>query len=350
MIRGHFYLAEQSTAILAEARELDTGSISVVAGDSAAQLAYSARGEHQFGSALPGLAVEVTFADGSRFVPADSQFRWQGLSGSKQAGQWLESNWPVALLSILLIPAFIWYSITVLIPSATVAMVPKLPWAVSEQLGQQTIKILDASLMSPSQLPEQQQLEVRQQWQQVLSRLELPKQRYQLLFRATPLGANAFALADGTVVITDAAVQLLSPKPHAITAVLLHEIGHVEHQHVLKMVAQSTATSLFFGLLLGDLEGASELILGAGLGVLESSFSRDMEREADNYALEKLERLNISPMAFANAMSALTLTAKARAKEQRESHWLDYLSSHPAPEERIKAAIDAAEAMPSHDH
>lgn len=161
------------------------------------------------------------------------------------------------------------------------------------------------------------------------------------------------ALPDGSIIVTDDIVTLMQEDDNALIAVLLHEIGHIEHKHSLKMVAQTTATTLLFAMMFGDIEGAGELILGAGTGLLQSAFSRDMEREADEFSHQNLPKFNISPAAFADAMSLLASshsTAELSDSENPDSsdknidiknslnHWLQYLSSHPETQERINTA------------
>jgi len=203
-----------------------------------------------------------------------------------------------------------------------------------------------------------------------LQELELDPSRYQLLFRASDsIGANAFALPNGTVIVTDELVELLDEKPQAMLSILLHEIGHVEHRHSLKLVGRSLSTSIVFAVFLGDIEGMGELLLGAGSSLLSSAFSREMETEADEYSFDKLEQLGISPAVFADAMEALqSLSFEVKDESQfqpgeefggADSEPQDappeveegfsgpgkYLNSHPATKERIKAARKRGEAF-----
>ncbi len=60
-------------------------------------------------------------------------------------------------------------------------------------------------------------------------------------FRASPIiGANAFALPGGIVIVTDQLMQL-AEHDDEILAVLAHEIGHVKHRHVLRGLPQDSA-------------------------------------------------------------------------------------------------------------
>ncbi|WP_051216247.1 M48 family metallopeptidase [Ferrimonas futtsuensis] len=295
------------------------------------------------GEVLAGLAVELRFADGGLFTPDDVRFRWPQTSGGQRALHWLEGHWSAVLAGVLVVPLFLWVMVTKALPAAADASVSLLPDAVPRQLGEQTLYLLDKTLMDPSELSETQQERVRGQWQHALQQLSLDGSGYQLLFRSSKMGANAFALPDGTVVVTDEIVTLMEPAPNALTAVLLHEIGHVEHQHGMKQLARATANSMLFAMVLGDIEGAGEVVIGAGSSLINSAFSRDMESEADHFAHQQLKQLGLSPGHFAAAMRLLAEANHQSLDEGGSGHWTQYLSSHPETLERIHAAEDAAE-------
>lgn len=58
------------------------------------------------------------------------------------------------------------------------------------------------------------------------------------MFRSWPHGPNAFALSDGTVIVLDSLVEMATT-PAELDSILLHEVGHVYHQHVMESVVQS---------------------------------------------------------------------------------------------------------------
>ncbi|WP_417346645.1 M48 family metallopeptidase [Ferrimonas sp.] len=298
-------------------------------------------GDCEQGEVLAGLPVDLRFADGALFTPNDPGFRWPQTSSAQRVLHWLEGHWSAVLAGVLLVPLFLWVMVTKALPAAADASVSLLPDAVPRQLGEQTLFLLDKTLMDPSELNEAQRERVRGQWQHSLQHLSLNSSDYQLLFRSSKMGANAFALPDGTVVLTDEIVTLMEPEPHALTAVLLHEIGHVEHQHGLKQLARATANSMLFALVLGDIEGAGEVIIGAGSSLIDSAFSREMESEADRFAHAQLKQLGLSPVYFATAMRLLAESSHQSLDEDSSGHWTQYLSSHPETLERIHAAEDA---------
>ncbi len=98
---------------------------------------------------------------------------------------------------------------------------------------------------------------------------------------------NAVALPGGQVLLFDGLIQQ-AESAEELAGVLAHEVGHVRERHVM------TALLRQFGL--------SALASGFGGGFGESamalagmSYSRDAEREADEYARAQMARSDISP-------------------------------------------------------
>ena len=251
------------------------------------------------------------------------------------------------------------------IPALADASVDYIPAAAVRAMSTQALYLLDHSQLQDSQLSPQQQASVQRRWQQLIASLEQPSAHYRLHFRDAKLGANAMALPDGRIILTDDLVRLMSDHPEALSAVLLHEIGHIEGQHSLQLIARSTAHTLLFSMLLGNLEGLGEFTLGAGSLLLQNAFSRDMERQADAYAHQQLRRLGLSANHFAEAMALLSKSshhhhhqgegegdnaadqqADQKPSEQHLKAWLsevlaqglELFASHPAIEERIERA------------
>lgn len=346
-ISGTYQLAGCTKTYPASATLYETGQLVIKQNDSAKKAIESWPDEYIYGTVIPGLPVDIEFPDGALFIPDDSSFRWPAMSNKHRLAEWLESHWLTVLASIVIVPLFLLGMVNYALPAASHAAVALIPDSIAESMGEQTLYILDKTHFDPSELSAQQQALVSDQWQIIVDKLELPKNKYKLHFRKFSMGANAMALPDGSIIVTDDIVTLMEQDPNALTAVLLHEIGHVEHKHSLKLVAQTTATTMLFAMMFGDIEGAGELILGAGTGLLQSAFSRDMEREADEFSHQNLPKFNISPAAFADAMTLLASSHSSAHSESNEdtndienslNHWLQYLSTHPDTQERIDTA------------
>ncbi|MFT5708372.1 MAG: Zn-dependent protease with chaperone function [Oceanospirillaceae bacterium] len=289
-------------------------------------------------SAIPGVPIEILFIDGSKFVANNSDDRLALFSNKAEK---LEKNRALALACILIIPGLIWYFVTIGMPAFVASSVKYLPESVAQEMGEQSFYLIKEAFLEPSELSLKKQHEVKKLWQLTLKDLDLPVNKYKLyVFQSEYFSANAFALPNGTVVVTDELLLLLKDNSDALLAILLHEIGHVERQHSLRLVAQSISNTLIISVFLGDMEGFAQGLIGVGSAVMQNVFSRDMETEADDYALQKLVALGKSPTAFAQAMQSLLdlqSTPDRNIKLDKDSI-LRYLSTHPAIEERINKA------------
>ena len=339
-VNGHYLLAGQSRSLDAQARCDDEGNVWLSQRSNGEALAHFSATDIKHQPLIAGLPAELVFADGSRFVPDDVTHRWAGSSSGQRLAEWLESHWLGVLVSVIAVPAFLWFMMFHGIPRMAYAGVEMMPRSVDEQVGQQSFKTLEYLYLEPTKLEPDYQQRLNADFTELLKRLNLPAERYQLQFYSSIIGANALALPDGTIIVTDALAKLMEDEPQQLHSILLHEIGHVEHRHGMKQLAQTTATSFLFAMMFGDIEGMGELVIGAGGSLLESSFSRDMEREADAYAHQHATQAGLSAQDFADAMRALGLPELMLQGE--EGHWSDYLSTHPGMGERIRTAEQAA--------
>lgn len=224
-----------------------------------------------------------------------------------------------------------------LLPWGAEVLALRMPDAVVQQLGNSTLGTLDRFALQPSKLDPSRQSQLRDAY----ARLKpVPDTRlpYRIVFRSSPsMGANAFALPDGTIVMLDE-LAALTKDDNEIVALMAHERGHVERRHAMRMLLQSSVVGLVLTWYVGDV---SSLLATAPSIIMQAKYSRDMEREADEYA-ERTLRLNALPpcllASLLNKLEAAHLTTKkpdnnSQPRAQRVEV-MDYLSSHPATHDR----------------
>lgn len=252
----------------------------------------------------------------------------------------LENRWKVALASVFATfiagLLLVWYGV----PWAADQAARMVPMSWEQEAGSHTLDTLSAMGFSASGLPEARQKELRAVFGRFVS--ELPEARdYRLEFRNW-LGPNAFALPGGTVVFTDDIVTLFDSDDEFL-AVLAHEIGHLEHRHVMRTLMRGASIAVLTAVVFGDVGSASSVIVAVPTTLVYSAYSREFEREADAYAFAALKRRGKSPLAFASAMRKLDTAVRKIEKtegadDEGEGEGWSYLSSHPDTEERIEAA------------
>ncbi|SIS94149.1 Peptidase family M48 [Thalassolituus maritimus] len=328
-ITGKYCMAGRSDIRPAILLLRDDGSLRVLATDFDYELTSTTLKECRQGDVLPGIPVELHFDSGDYFIPEDPDLRWTPRSGFLA---YLESHMVMVLAAALMVPLSFWLVFTQVIPAGAKATAPLVPQEVLNRVGRSSMKTLDYSL-EPSRLAQYEQASIIKDWNKAAEKAGLDND-YRILFRSA-IAPNAFALPDGTIVVFDELVNILSRDE--LIAVLFHEAGHVDRRHGAQMMVQASAGAIVYGLLLGDLEGLSEVVLGTGISLGENAFSRTMETDADDFAVEHLKAAGMSPDLLASALNSLP-------GSQRETNsWREYLSTHPERKtrtERIESASD----------
>jgi predicted Zn-dependent protease len=219
------------------------------------------------------------------------------------------------------------------VPVAAKFIAFRLPPSVDDTASEHTLDALDRSLLQPSELDEAIQTRLVSHFQTVIQ--DHSDYRLKIVFRkGNGLGANAFALPDGTIVFTDEMVAL-SEHDDGLVGVLVHEIGHVVHRHGMRTVIQDSLLGFILLSITGDVAGSSELFLALPVLLTQLAYSREFEREADRYALDYLRSHSIPTTHFAQLIRRMDEKTKAKSIASGEE-WLDYLSTHPVTEERLK--------------
>ncbi|MBT0571023.1 M48 family metallopeptidase [Curvibacter sp. CHRR-16] len=217
------------------------------------------------------------------------------------------------------------------IPLFAQAVAAWAPPELEKALGEHTLAALENSLLQPSQIDTTVQARIEEDFGRLVQALPAAQRpAWKLRFYSSDMGPNALALPDGTIIVTDAMVELVQTNPPILSAVLAHELGHVHHHHGLRMVVQATAIGAIGSLLLGDF---SSLVAAVPVLMGQAHYSRSAEREADAYAVDLLRQGGRSPLLMVQMFEAL---AAAKPEREQQMAWLGLaFSSHPSDAERI---------------
>lgn len=230
-------------------------------------------------------------------------------------------------------------------PWAATQLTRQVPLAWETNISGRAMQDLDKEWLKPSKVAPERQAALRERFDRLAKDLPLDLRRYpgyqpklELHFRRG-MGANAFALPGGTVVMTDALVELADKHQlgdEALVGVLAHEMGHVMHRHGTRLVVEQGVLNVGLGLALGDVSW----LLSTGSSLLTGlSYRRNHESEADCFATALMTRSGsqTGPMAdLLLKMEGAREGGKA-AREGERSDWTEVLSSHPATPQRATA-------------
>jgi Zn-dependent protease with chaperone function len=277
------------------------------------------------------------------------------LGYSKSRVERWQAQWPAALFSLVLLLALLGAGFVWGVPAATERIAARLPAAVDTKLGQAALAGLEAqNMVARSRLSDDSIAQVQALLPRVLP--AHPRVPIRLLVRASPqLGANALALPDGTIIVTDGMIRLAWDENNRLDdvataellGVLAHEVGHIQLRHATRAMTGSSLTAALSATLFGDFSAVTD---GLPAILTQMQYSRPMELEADDYAAGVLRRNGMKPDALADILQALERQQPGQADVPR---WLrqsmTYLSTHPATSERV-ARLHAAAAAPAPAH
>lgn len=278
----------------------------------------------------------------------------------------LQQSWRWTLAAVVaLVLTGVWayrWGLTV----AATGILAVTPLAVDQEIGQVTLQSLEGRWLKPSRLSPAEQRRVRVLFDQVVRLAPtLPPGShhglvtvYELRLRRSTIGPNAFALPDGSIVVTDELVELLKGHDDALLGVLAHEVGHVRHRHGMRLFVQAGMLGAAASLLWGDF---SSLIAVAPTLMGQMDYSRDFEREADQDAIALLQAKGLKPSAMVTLFTQLDAHRRASARKGASPSGADTssdsenqgnsdigiaFSSHPPDAERIQRFRQADLATP----
>ncbi len=141
--------------------------------------------------------------------------------------------------------------------------------------------------------------------------------------------ANAIALPGGYIYVFEGLIEK-SQEPDEVAGVIAHEIGHVANRDGLRSILQAGGLAFLFGLVLGDFVGGGAVIL-ASRTILRLAYSRQVEAQADTYAVGLIQKVGGDPRALSTVLMRIAGTKEPPVV---------ILTNHPATKERARSIED----------
>ena len=162
-----------------------------------------------------------------------------------------------------------------------------LPSSMVDYVGTETLVLLDEQVFSSSWIPDVRQQQLCMLFARLAEGQGFTHDQVQLYFRDWDGRVNAFALADGSIVVTDAMVELAQTQPE-LASVLLHELAHVAHNDVMTQLVQGALFAVISAYVIGDLSALGDVLIGSAVFSLSMHHSREAEARADLYAADAM--------------------------------------------------------------
>lgn len=285
-------------------------------------------------------------------MPSKISIFWRGL-------HFLENHFGWVLVAILLTIFAGWMFLNLAVPKLAQTVTAATPLSVEAKIGEQVLVGLDSQMgyFLPSQITPQRQAKVAAALNQ-LCVLNKTCPQYRLEWRNGGfIGANAFALPGGIIVVTDELMKL-AKNDQEVMAVLAHELGHVAQRHAFKQGLQGVLAGLILASITGDV---SAIASGLPAVLMQMQYSREHELEADRFALDALQKACIPPRVFAQILQRLqsqstleqsntqqvdqsskqSTRKKPNTTNEKAGFASQILSTHPNMQQRIKPFLQA---------
>ncbi len=236
---GKWYDGKRSTQVDAVLRVLQSGAFIVERADDRALL-YRQNDIRQFNAEVSDRLADtprmLTFYDGSVFETSNNNAIDQLLQQLNRSHwtRWvhlLESHKRYVLLAVVCVVLITAAAVKYGVPATARLIAAHLPRSVYETADRQVLTLLDRIVLKASGLEQETQTRLRDHLADAIASAGTP---INLLFRqGGGLGPNAFALPGGTIIFTDALIEL-AEHDDELLAIMAHEIGHVVHRHGMR--------------------------------------------------------------------------------------------------------------------
>lgn len=327
MVEGRYFFPRATRFVAAKAQALDRRlRIEDMQGGLLAEVAAT---EVRVSPRVGRLPRKLELPDGAHFETADNDGvdalkRALGLRNPSRLLDGLERSrgWIAAavVVAVVLSYAFVEKGI----PAIALALAQATPPAVTVQISRQTLDLLDRAVLYSTRLKPADRRHAAELLARVAAHAPRGVGGYHLVLRrGGAIGANAFALPDGTIVLTDE-LWALSRNDEEIEGVFGHEMSHVDRLHQLQEVYQAAMIPAALAVITGDISQVSQLAAVLPGVVVESRHQRDFEQQADDDAAARLIAMHVRPSRLAELLERLE--ASHCGKPGCPSDWL---GSHP---------------------
>lgn len=337
-VGGRYFFPHSARFVEAHAALSDDGMLRVTGGDGAS-LAEAPFRKVRVSPRLAKVARRLSFADGGIFETYDNDgidefVRRARRFPGESLVDGLERSWRSVAISVLLAAAAGALFVMFGIPAIAATLARQTPPSVISMMSDKTLATVDDFYLRPSKLTAAERGKAHALFERVAAHEPRGEHGYALLFRGGGrFGANAFALPDGRIVLTDQ-LWAMFRSDDEIEGVFAHEMAHVNHDHGLVAVYEASLVPAAIAVVTGDLSQVSQLsVILPGI-LLQSAYSRGAEQEADDDAAAMLVRLGGHPAKLAALLKRLD-----RRNCGKSGCGPSWLGNHPQTDVRVKRLI-----------
>jgi Zn-dependent protease with chaperone function len=225
------------------------------------------------------------------------------------------------LLKVLLFfIAFLIIAYLFLVPWIASALAGRFPLSYEKSIGDQTFNAMKADFV----VDEKKTVYIND----FFSQMNVPSKYNVQIVVVKGDVVNAFALPGGRIVVYEKLISKLNSYPE-LAALLAHEFTHVENRHTIKTLFRQLGYKVFLSLIIGDATAVGGVIINNADDLKSLSYSRALEKEADDNGARLLADRKIDCDGFVRLFQVLI-------RETNEAESSEWISSHPNLNNRIE--------------
>jgi hypothetical protein len=213
-----------------------------------------------------GARFETADVDAVRRMEAEREY---GAQRGMHLVHLLESRWRVVTACVVCLLFCLWGLVAYGIPRMAKHAAFATPQPLIESVSNQSLALLDKRLFKPSRLDSARIDALQHQFQELIQDRGTHTTARVIFRSSEAVGANALALPSGLVIMTDQLVYL-AQDDRELLGIFAHELAHVEQQHGLRNLYQSTGLFLLISALLGDVTSITSTASSLPVFLLQS--------------------------------------------------------------------------------
>lgn len=226
-----------------------------------------------------------------------------------------------------------------------------IPASIEKKIGDKVFKTNDADEFKSVK-------EAEKKLQVLLKRIKAYDEKKFTVHISSKKEMNAYATIGGHLFINRGLIDELE-KPEDLLGVIGHEMVHADKRHVIKSIFQGAGLFLLIQTIMGDVTGLAAVLADNGDSLLQLSYSRDLEKEADLLAVNMMMESHINPAGLKSALLVIEADYNKTLKETVGGGAIEkilnqnFLRSHPQTEQRcldIQNQIDELRKNPKYEN
>lgn len=226
-----------------------------------------------------------------------------------------------------------------------------IPASIEKKIGDKVFKTNDADEFKSVK-------EAEKKLQVLLKRIKAYDEEKFTVHISSKKEMNAYATIGGHLFINRGLIDELE-KPEDLLGVIGHEMVHADKRHVIKSIFQGAGLFLLIQTIMGDVTGLAAVLADNGDSLLQLSYSRDLEKEADLLAVKMMMESHINPAGLKSALLVIEADYNKTLKETVGGGAIEkilnqsFLRSHPQTEQRcldIQNQIDELRKNPKYEN